>query len=92
MADDDTLPPNPDDRKKRIACEFCECNLTPAGELSGKLSARARKLRDLENTVEDITAKLARSEEALAAARTEVESLKSGGGTGARADGSDYDL
>lgn len=57
--DADLIPPSPEPEpesapkrsSRSVVCEFCECKLTPDGEIL-KLGARARKLRDLEDELE----------------------------------------
>jgi len=69
----DPLLPNPDSNTSRgITCEFCECGLTPAGELKGRLSGKARKLRDLEESNAALTEKLEAAQATIAQLKTEL--------------------
>lgn len=69
---DDLVPPDappitPPARAPKVTCEFCECQLTPAGDVL-KMSAKARELNKLEDVITAL-------KEQLAAARGEVTTL-----------------
>jgi len=46
-------PPDPPRRTKAIICQFCESDLSQAGDVL-KLSERAKALRDFEDDLEDM--------------------------------------
>ena len=58
-------------RPRKITCEFCECELGSSGEYK-KLSDKAKKYRDAEETIERMEAELATLRADLATARQSV--------------------
>jgi hypothetical protein len=77
--EDDRLPPTHDDpptsaaspRRQRCTCEFCECELTPVGDIL-KFSDKAKGYRKHDQTVEDLQAKIVALETDLREARAKI--------------------
>lgn len=61
--------------KSSIVCEFCECTLAPSGDFIS-LSARAKGLRDLEDSLDTANANLAKSQTDLAEALRERDEAR----------------
>jgi hypothetical protein len=55
--DDPANPPTPAPARAPLVCEFCECELTPAGDVK-KFSAKSRAWRDLDESAARERAKL----------------------------------
>ena len=79
---DDVLPagdepdplPAPRPSGAAVTCEFCECVvLRSSGEIKGRLSTKARAMRDAETAVEELQTDLARQR---AAHDSEVRALR----------------
>lgn len=69
---DDLVPPDappvaPPIRAPKVACEFCECQLTPHGDVL-RMSDKARELNKLQDVITAL-------KEQLAAARSEATTL-----------------
>ena len=79
---DPLLPPDPPDdppapapvRRTQLTCEFCECPLAPSGEYV-RLSARAKELRKLEETLDALRAELETAQTATATVTRERDEL-----------------
>jgi hypothetical protein len=74
----DALPaPQPAEpaRAKRTTCEFCECRLTPSGELL-ELGGKARQFRDHATKIEDLTNALSRETTRADTLKNEVARLR----------------
>jgi hypothetical protein len=92
--DDPNLPPDdpppmptPAPARPRLACEFCECALTPAGDVL-RMSDTARaylkqreQIAELRATMAGLTEHLAAAEAATRAATDELAALRQPTGT-----------
>jgi predicted RNase H-like nuclease (RuvC/YqgF family) len=65
-------PPNP---RRKITCEFCECELGQSGEYKS-LSDTAKKYRALKDTNEKLEAELTKVRQDCESLRHEIEALK----------------
>lgn len=65
MPDPDVLDPPSPARTRRVTCEFCECVLSPEGEVL-KRGARAKAMMELADQVETLTATLAVRDQTIA--------------------------
>jgi|SRR5215469_11148027 len=78
MAEPET-PPSPTagtpHRPKRIECGFCECELSENGDYK-ELSARAKKLRGLEDDNDKLRRELASANGTIETLRADIEKLK----------------
>jgi ribosomal protein L29 len=70
---DRPTPPRSGERD-RLVCEFCECQLTPSGEII-RYSERGKKFRDLTFTVAERDRKLGELEGELTRLRAENAAL-----------------
>lgn len=71
----DPPPPPQDDppvRGSKLVCEFCGCALAPSGDVL-KVSARAREIREQDETIRDLKADLAAAETAADTYRSALE-------------------
>lgn len=70
-------PPAPEPTRgaKNIACDFCECSLTPSGDFL-KLSDKAKQLRDQGETLEKANAKILELTRELQEARNAIARLE----------------
>jgi len=60
---------------RTIVCEFCECRLTPAGEVM-RMGDRARRVLKDEQTIEDLKADNARLAAELQTATNDLRELR----------------
>lgn len=68
-------PPLPPTRRAGIVCEFCECTLTPAGEVL-KRGEAARKFSRLDEKLETALADAARAQTDLDRVSGELRDLR----------------
>jgi hypothetical protein len=74
-------PPNP---RRKITCEFCECELGQSGEYKS-LSDTAKKYRALKDTNEKLEAELTKVRQDCESLRHEIEALSQRQKSGPRA-------
>lgn len=68
------LPPSGDDpppSKRKTTCEFCECSLTPAGDVL-TVSDKAKRFRKHDETIEKHVARIAELETEVRELRTKL--------------------
>lgn len=69
--------PAPDVRRKCV-CEFCECKLTPQGEII-EMGEKAKRFRNHDNVLEGKDREITRLSAEIAALKVENEQLKGSG-------------
>lgn len=67
--------PEPSGRSKVITCEFCECKLFAGGDVK-EFSAKAKKLRDADETIASLEKDLAASGAEVSRLNSELEAVK----------------
>jgi hypothetical protein len=84
-------PPEPDPapdpsprRRAPIVCEYCDCTLTPIGDVL-KVSDKARTLRKQGDRIDTLLAEIEQAKTDLAAAKAEIQILRRPTETPARA-------
>lgn len=77
--DDDPPTPTPTPVAPRrtgiIQCEFCQCGLTPAGEVLTR-GDKARSILRLEDKLDSVTRELTQTQEELARVKDELRQAK----------------
>jgi hypothetical protein len=84
--DTNPAPPPPPPPPRRLVCEYCECQLSPKGEVMA-MGAKAKEFRKHEEIVEGKDKEIARLQNEITALKAERDELKrqaSGGGNTGR--------
>ena len=77
VGDPEPRPPTPiDSRRRKLCCEFCDCELTSATGEVLKMSDKAKAYRDLKEKHEKLQAQLADLEAQHTALKSEHTALK----------------
>lgn len=62
--------------QKKVTCEFCECVLTPSGDLFGQLSEKAKKFRDVKQELENVREQLTTAKEQVVELETKLREAR----------------